>query len=281
LKEGSLSQQDIEKAAHQSSSSALRSLRLLECLSRAGEGLTLTELARRSYSPKSTALKLLRTLQQESFVLYNRRSKRYLLGPSATNLARSILDSPGLRTLCRPYLEDLARISTETAYVGVEEGDHIIYIDKVEGSQSIRLDIALGTKRPLHSSAVGKLFLAYTQEDFLESRIHRIGLPAITPNTLTDPEALLAELTRIRRDGISISQGENIEGITAIAAPVWDEAGQVVAGISVSGPSSWLNDDLPSLIALVKNTAKSISEDLLWTGALDHPASNHTLRVFW
>jgi DNA-binding IclR family transcriptional regulator len=227
----------------------------------------LTELSRDLDSPKSTTLKLLRTLQGERFVTYSQRPKTYMLGPVATVLAQRILASPGIRNICRPYLEHLAEVSTEDAYLGVKEDGYIVYIDKVEGRQSVRLDIALGTKRHLHSSAVGKLFLAEMDEDYLPSAVGEEKWPAITSNTLTDLEALRKEMERIRREGVSISRGENIEGITAIAAPIREGEGPVVAGISVSGPSSRLNDSLKTLIDLVKGTAETISKDFLRPGA--------------
>lgn len=260
---------DAQNDSRQSPGSVVRSFRIIERLSREGRGLTLTELARALNSPKSTTLKLLRTLQKERLVAYHRGSKTYFLGPAATALAQLIINSPGLRAMCRPYLERLAEISTEDAYLGIQEDDYITYIDKVEGSQSIRLDIALGTRRHMHSSAVGKLFLAQMDEDSLQAWISKNSLPAVTANTLSDSEALRAELERIRREGVSISQGENIEGVTAIAAPIRDATGDAVAAISVSGPRSRLNSTLDSLIGLVKNAADSISEDLLWSEADD------------
>lgn len=257
--------QDAPDDVRRSPGSVVRSLRLLERLSRSERGLTLTEISRGLDSPKSTTLKLLRTLQGERFVTYSRRSKTYLLGPAATALAQRILASPGLRTICRPHLERLAEVSTEDAYLGVREDNYIVYIDKVEGRQSVRLDIALGTRRNLHSSAVGKLFLAEMDEGFLPSIVGEEVWSAVTANTLTDPEALREELERVRREGVSISRGENVEGIKAIAAPIRDDVGVVVAGISVSGPSSRLNESSEILIELVKSAARSISEDLLWS----------------
>lgn len=254
-----------EEDARRSPGSVVRSFQLVEHLSREERGLTLTELARELDSPKSTTLKLLRTLEAERLVVYHRESKTYFLGPGATALAWLIINSPGLKAMCRPYLEHLAKVSTEDVYLGIREEDHIVYIDKVEGSQSIRLDIALGTRRHMHSSAVGKLFLAQMEEDSLEAWIRKNGLPAITASTLTESDALRRELNRIRQEGVSISQGENIEGIRAIAAPIHDVSGEVVAAVSVSGPRSRLDGVLDSLIDMVKNTANSISEDLLWS----------------
>lgn len=254
---------DAKDDTHRSPGSVVRGFQIIERLSRAGRGLTLTELTRGIDSPKSTTLKLLRTLQGRGFVTYSQWTKTYLLGPAATALAQLILASPGLRHMCRPYLERLSEMSTEDAYLGVKEDGYIVYIDKVEGSQSVRLDIALGTRRNLHSSAVGKLFLAEMDEESVRTIIGEMEWPAVTANTLTDPKALGKELERIRREGVSISQGENIEGITAIAAPIRDGSGAVVAGISASGPSNRLNESLDTLVDLVKSIAKSISVDLL------------------
>ncbi len=256
---------DAQEDTRQSPGSVVRSFQLIERLSREERGLTLTELSRDLRSPKSTTLKLLRILQGERLVTYHRESKTYFLGPATTALAWLIISSPGLRTMCRTYLEHLAKVSTEDAYLGIREEDYIVYIDKVEGSQSIRLDIALGTRRHMHSSAVGKLFLAQMDEDSLQAWIQKNGLPPITANTLTDLSVLRTELGRIRREGVSISRSENIEGITAIAAPIRDVTGDVVAAISISGPQSRLDRVLDSLIDLVRNTANSISEDLLWS----------------
>lgn len=256
--------QETSVDKHQSPGSVVRSLQILERLSRAERGFTLTELSRSLGSPKSTTLKLLRTLHEERFVTYSKQSKIYMLGPGALALAELILDSPRLRVICRPHLERLCEASYEDAYLGVQENDYIIYIDKVEGRQSIRLDIALGTKRYLHSSAVGKLFLAQMDQDSLRYFLEK-ERPTVTANTLTDPEVLREELEHIRHVGISVSQGENIEGITAIAAPIWDADGTIIAGISVSGPSFRLKDSLDDLINLTKDAAGRSSEDLLRT----------------
>lgn len=254
---------DSKYDAQRSPGSVIRGLHLIERLSREARGLTLTELSRLLDAPKSTTLKLVRTLQEDRFIIRNDGSKTYLLGPAAVALAQRILASPGLRNVCRPHLERLSEVSTEDAYLGVKEDEYnIIYVDKVEGRQSVRLDIALGTRRPLHSSAVGKLFLAEMDEDSLRLWLQGAELPAATANTLTEPEALYQELERIRQENVSISQGESIEGISSIAAPIRDDTRNIVAGISVSGPSARLNASLDTLVDLVKSAAENVSADL-------------------
>lgn len=114
----------------------------------------------------------------------------------------------------------------------MQTGLKAIYIDKVDGTESVRLNVELGSARPLHSTAIGKVILAFSPPSLLDTLVRVEGLPAITQDTITDPTRLRREVAEIRKRGFSTSNGENVEGIYAIAAPVIAR-GRIIAGVCI------------------------------------------------
>lgn len=245
------------------SSSVTRALRILDALARSGgRGMTLTELARSVQAPVSTTQQLLRPLLQDDFVTQRDSSKSYYLGFAAFGLAERLTRGWTLPNIARRHLELLAETTEEDAYLGILRGDFIVYVDKVEGAQSIRLAISLGLPRKLHSSAVGKLFLANLPVTAVDGYVDVHGLSAETLTTITSRARLDKELRKVRREGISVSEGENVEGVMAIAAPIFGEPGDIVAGICVSGPRRRLSENRLEVTKLVRSTAEEIQNDL-------------------
>lgn len=241
--------------------SVLRAFDLLEVLARHADGLTLTELARSIDAPISTTQQLVRSLLVRQLAIQKPASKRYYMGPAAYGLAERIMQGSSITSAARPYLEDLAGRTGEDVYLGVSTGDHVTYVDKVEGVQSIRLAIALGVPRSLHASAAGKVFLAARATADLRHYIDHVGLTRYTPSTAAEEPQLLEQLERIRVSGVSISDGESIEGVMAIAAPIF-RADEIVAVICISGPRQRLLGQQDQLTELVRRTADHIEKDL-------------------
>jgi IclR family acetate operon transcriptional repressor len=207
-------------------------LALGECPAAAG----VTELARRLGLHKSTASRLLATLQRRGLVEQDEESGKYRLGLVVIRLAERAERTLDLRGIALPELERLARATRETVTLGIAAGDAYLTVAQVDGPNMVACADWTGRTTPLHCVASGKVMLAAMAErDIL--KIARPGLAARTPRTITGLEALLEELARVRRRGFATAFSEWIEGTNAVAVPVVDARGRVVASIGVWGPA--------------------------------------------
>jgi IclR family acetate operon transcriptional repressor len=207
-------------------------LALGECPGETG----VTELARRLGLHKSTASRLLATLERRGLVEQDEESGKYRLGLVVIRLAERAERTLDLRGIALPELERLARVTRETVTIGIAEGDAYLTVAQVDGPNMVACPDWTGRTTPLHCVASGKVLLAAMAErDVL--RIARPGLPARTARTITGLEALLEELARVRRRGFATAFSEWIEGTNGVAVPVADARGRVIASIAVWGPA--------------------------------------------
>jgi DNA-binding IclR family transcriptional regulator len=207
-------------------------LALGECPGEAG----VTELARRLGLHKSTASRLLATLQRRGLVEQDEESGKYRLGLVVIRLAERAERTLDLRGIALPELERLARATRETVTLGIADGDACLTVAQVDGPNMVAFPDWTGRTTPLHCVASGKVLLAAMAErDVL--RIARPGLPARTEHTITGFEALMEELARVRRRGYATAFSEWIEGTNSVAVPVADARGRVIASIGVWGPA--------------------------------------------
>ena len=238
----------------------LKALSLLNLVA-ANPDRTLSELSRLADIPAPTALRLLRALQEEALVEVD-QDGRYRLGVHCLVLGSTSLEGFDLRREARLELEELADRFDETVHLGVPDGTEVIYVDKVETSQSVRMYSRIGARSPMHSTGIGKAILAYAGDDLFQAVV-RAGLPRRTPNTITDPDELAAELERTRRRGYAIDDIENEDGIRCAAAAVLDAEGVPVAALSVSGPASRITEErIPALGKAVTEVAERLSARL-------------------
>ncbi len=195
-----------------------------------------TELARRLGLHKSTASRLLATLQRRGLVEQDEESGKYRLGLAVIRLAERAERTLDLRAIALPELERLARATRETATLGIVREDACVTVAQVDGPSMVAGPDWTGRTPLLHCVASGKVLLAAMAErDVL--RIARPGLTARTERTITGLEALLEELARVRRRGFATAFSEWIEGTNDVAVPVVDARGRVVASIAVRGPA--------------------------------------------
>jgi DNA-binding IclR family transcriptional regulator len=207
-------------------------LALGECPAEAG----VSELARRLGLHKSTASRLLATLERRGLVEQDEGSGKYRLGLVVIRLAEHAERTLDLRTIALPELERLARVTRETVTLGVVEADACLTVAQVAGPNMVACPDWTGRTTPLHCVASGKVLLAAMAEREV-LRIARPGLPARTERTITGLEPLLEELARIRRRGFATAFSEWIEGMNGVAVPVADARGRVTASIGVWGPA--------------------------------------------
>ncbi|MFB6817237.1 IclR family transcriptional regulator [Streptomyces sp. NPDC056347] len=194
-----------------------RALDVLHCFHDNGPDLGASDLARRLGLSGSTAHRLARTLLDAGFLEQDARTSRYRLGPAVTELGRLSYHQRGLH-LAAPELADLAARTGATADLALRSGPHAVIV--AGGSVTPRT----GLRRPLHSTALGKVLLAWARPG--EGGPASLPpLPAFTDRTIVEPAALEAELARVRSQGHAVNDGESAYGVRTLAVPVLDAAG--------------------------------------------------------
>lgn len=223
-----------------------------------------SELGRRLNLHKSTVSRLLATLESEGLLERAPGTEKYRLGPEIVRLAGKVDQSSDIQEVARPFLVALAEVTRETANLGVMEGAEVNNVDQVSGPHLVRIGNWVGRRTPLHCVANGKVLLAFQPKDVLE-RLTAGPLAAFTAHTVTKPAALRAELASIRKLGYATALGEIEEGLHAIAAPICDASGAVVAALSVSGPAYRVTAErIPELGRVTQEMADQVSRRLGW-----------------
>lgn len=226
---------------------------------RAGDSLA--GIARRTAAPKTSMVGLLSGMLEGGYLARDAQG-RYTLGPRMLSLAMRVTAGTDLTALARPVLAELVRKTGETALLGSLAPDAAVsmYIDKVESPNPVRYTVSLGERRELYSSAIGKLLLAYMDLEKRDQYLSRVPLKAFTPNTITSARRLRAQLAEIREDGLSRTDSERVMGASALAAPVLDGAGTLVAGITLAGPSDRMRANAERFAADVRAAARTLTE---------------------
>jgi IclR family transcriptional regulator, acetate operon repressor len=244
--------------------SLVRALTLLNRIAEASDdGATLTDLAQQVGLPSSTAHRLLTTLEQERYVRFNPEGRLWSVGVQAFVAGCTFTKTRSLAGVARPHMRHLMEDSGETVNLAVEDEGQAVYLSQVECRQMMRAFARPGSRVPLHCSAVGKAILSLTSDKRLSKILHQRGMPRLTVKTITSPSALRADLERVRATGYAIDDEEHAIGLRCIAAPIFDETGDVVAAVSASGPMARIGDErMAQLGALVLGASRAISADM-------------------
>jgi DNA-binding IclR family transcriptional regulator len=238
-----------------------RALAILEILEREG-WMGVTALAAELQIHKSTAFRLLATLEQRGLVEQHVETQKYRLGFALVRLAGAVRAGLDLTRSARPVCEWLSEQTGETVNLAVLEGGEVVNIDQVNLSSSVVSVDWLGRRTGLHVTSTGKVFLASLPERVRDD-ILRSGLPRLTDRTITDPDRLRAELADIRERGWGSTEEELELGLNAVAAPVHGADGSVLAAICVSGPVFRLTRERLSAVGpLAADAAQQISRRL-------------------
>jgi DNA-binding IclR family transcriptional regulator len=160
-------------------------------------------------------------------------------------------------------LRQVSKVSGETTYVSILDGTYILYVNKVESSQSIRSNCTIGTRNPLYCSSMGKAILAHLEDDEVNGLLGKIDLIPRTANTIVERDALLEELKRIKARGYSIDDEEIEDNVRCVGAPIFNHRGYPFAAMSLSGPESRLPvAKLHELSQIILDATQNISRQL-------------------
>jgi IclR family acetate operon transcriptional repressor len=247
--------EDVRNGRDDAVRSVDRALSILQVIGRGGP-MGVTEIALAVGVHKSTAFRLLGTLEARGFVHQSQERGDYRLGQGVVQLAAGATRHHDINVIARDVTQRLAETVGETVNVAVHDGTAVISIDQHIGPAAVSSINWVGRRGPLHATAAGKLFLAFPDGDGLP--VIPTELDRLSEQTLVDHERLAEDLDRVRARGWSASWEEQEAGLVAVGAPVRDFAGTVVAAVVVSGPAYRLNRD--SVENVVKHTVAAAEE---------------------
>lgn len=225
-----------------------KGLSVLQLLADAGP-LTMAEIQRGADLNKTMTFRLLRVLRELGYVRQDAVSRRYALALKLLELGNAVAAGMDVVSVSQPLLDDLAAEFDETINLGVMDGGQVVYVAMVERQHGLRMTSRVGGRDGLHSTSIGKAILAYLPDAQRDAILSTFPLPRLTPRTVTDVGALRAELIRTRVRGYAIDDGENEEGGRCVGVPILGADGMPFAGLSVSGPSSRIDDERIKLFA--------------------------------
>ena len=243
-------------------SSVANSIRLLTSFSGEENELGITTLATRLRLAKSTVHRLAATLTSAGFLEQNSETGKYRLGVALFELGALVRRRMDVANEARPKLRELLEKTGETVQLGIVDHESVLYVYEMESRHAIRMAAAVGGRAPLHCTAVGKVLLAFQPVDYVK-RVLSNGLKSCTPKTMTRRDEVLAMLEEVAAREDAIDDEESEPGLRAIAAPVRNPTGVVIAALGVAAPvqrmtKKMMQDCVPSVLA----TAQAVSARL-------------------
>jgi len=239
-----------------------RGLFLLSNLSQCDQA-TLTELSMRTGIPPSSAHRFLSTMESHGIVQFDDVSQQWRIGVGIMKLSGSFIRRSGVIDVGRPILRELMEESGKTANMAIEDNGDVVLVAQVETQEAIRAYFKLGERGPMHASGIGKVLLADKPMKEIKLILQQKGMASFTPKTLTSPSDLFCQLDDVRAQGWSLDDEERYEGMKCIASAVYNEFGEAIAGVSISGPTVCLGDEvIGEVVPMVKRFAKRITENI-------------------
>lgn len=224
--------------------------------------LTFQEIIELSKIPKSSVYRMLISLEEMGFVVKGADSK-YRLGLlflTYGNLVSSRLD---IRQIAFPIMQELHNELKEAINLIIRQGDEAIYIEKVDVNQKVRLYTAIGRRSPLYAGACSRVILSFLEDDEINSYLENVELKSFAMGTITDKEILLESIKNARTNGYTISHSELEDHTSAIAAPIFNNKGEIIGGISIAGiEANYQKDQVDFFAKKAIDAANIISERL-------------------
>jgi IclR family KDG regulon transcriptional repressor len=219
-------------------------LRILKSFSSEEPVKRVMDLSRTLGLDKSSVSRIIATLKLEGFIENDSSSSGYRLGPSVLSLGNSYKSSHELYHEAKPVLKNLVEITGETAQLAIlTNANDVLFIESIECKNPLRFMASPGSRSPIYCSSSGKILIAFQNDDQILNEVISKELVPWTSRTITDERIFREELSKVRRQGYAISYGERYEGVNAVAIPVRNKEGAVVAAINIIGPNSRLKQD--------------------------------------
>jgi len=243
--------------------SLIRALTLLERLSQTPDGLSLTDLSYQLGMPAATVHRLLSTFEEFDFVEQDAEHGLWFVGLKTFTVGNAFVHRRDFVASARPHMHSLVELCGETVNLGVIDDGEAVFISQVESREVMRMIVRLGSRSPIHASGVGKALLANLPEPRVARILQQRGLQRYTERSIDNPTQLHTELQRIRQLGYALDDEEHAVGLRCVASAIFDENGQALAAISLSGPKARITDNrLDELGVAVRQSADEITQAL-------------------
>jgi len=249
-----------------------RALHILNAFSSERPVLTLAQLSETLSLPRATVLRLCSTLMDFRFLRQDQESKQYSLGIRLFELGSGVLESFSLRKIAASYLSFLQVKLGKTIFLGILDNDEVLYIDKREDpNDPISFTSQIGRRRPPYWGMMGSVLMAYLPETEIERILEKSPLKAFAKKAITRKDQFIKWLQQVRKQGYVIDAEMGFDGVSGVAAPIFDHAGRVVAALGVGFISSSVNErELKGIVNEVVEVALTISREMGYTGAGGH-----------
>ncbi|MFQ5665833.1 MAG: IclR family transcriptional regulator [Candidatus Binatia bacterium] len=246
--------------------SVSHALDVLEQFTDQADELGVTDLSKRLKLHKNNVFRLLATLEARGYIEQNKASENYRLSIGCLRLGQRFVAQMGLLRQARPVMNEIAKASRETAFLAVLRDQAVVLLDAVEAEQPVRLISRIGNSLPLHCTAVGKLYLAFS-DDALRAALPET-LQKFTEKTIVDRQALGPQLKKVGENGYAIELGEHLEDVRSVAVPVRDYTRAVVGSLAVSGPAYRLSQERldKEVVPLMLKAGRELSTRLGFDG---------------
>lgn len=238
-----------------------RSFSILNTIAAHPKGLSLSEISQSLGLAKSTTSRFLQSLENVNAI--SKTANKYQIAIGIISLASLVPSAHIIQAVAYPTLLNLADQSRETVHLAIQEHHHVRYIEQINTPHRVQLETWLNKAYPLHVTAAGKLFLAFSSRDFLETYLAK-PLEAFSSKSITDPALLKAELARIKAQAYAETKQEFSEDINGFAVAIFDEQLKPMASISISGPHfRFPKNEAKNLISLLLNASAQLSKKSL------------------
>ncbi|GAB6179152.1 IclR family transcriptional regulator [Desulfotomaculum defluvii] len=238
-----------------------KALDILEYLGKDDQEKGCLEVARQLKIPSSTVHRLLATLEVRGYVRQDTNTGGYRLGSKVLDLQERVTKNLDIKQITQPYLLKLSQLTRESCNLGILDDKEVVHIKRVESPEVIRASIRT-LRFSAFTSAIGQVLLAYLEEEELEEIVPE-ELPVQTPNSITDKKTFYIRIQQIRKQGFSVDNEEGFIGVRAVAVPIFNNKGKVIAGLGVMGPTERMDfNKIEECKLLLSEAAASISREL-------------------
>ena len=250
--------------------SANRVIKILLAVGASRHGIRNVELSADLSIPKGSLSPIMAELVANDFLTLRKEDRRYTLGPQIIMLAGQYLGDLDMVQLVRPIVHDLMMTTNESSVLAIKKGFEILIIYGEESPQPLKRSVEIGYRAPLHTTAGGKAILAHLPDKEIDQYLTSVKMAPVLPATITLPEALMEQLTAIRAGALACAREEQIEGLTAMAAPVFDLYGDVVSALVVTVPTIRVKRESEKLIEeTLRRASATFSRQLGYHSAAD------------
>lgn len=239
-----------------------KALIIIKLLAEKGRDMKLTEISEELDINKGTLHGLISTLKFHGFIDQDGKTQKYRLGLYLIELGDTASKSLDIIQITSPIIEEVSNRLQETVHIAKLDNFDVVYVDKKESKQSMRIYTSIGSRNPAYCTGVGKAMLAYLDEDTLNMLLPE-KVEKFTPNTVTNKEEFIKRLKLIKEKGYALDNEEFSIGLKCVAAPIFNHEGKAIYGLSVSGPSVRMTEEkIQESIKLIKLAAEKISRKI-------------------